>query len=64
MRQRRLEAGSRPLFKGGANTFFFKGTNGRWRDILSDEELAMYEATKAQVLSLECARWLEQGRAA
>jgi aryl sulfotransferase len=64
MRQRELEAGSHPIFKGGANTFFFKGTNGRWRDILSDDELAMYETTKSQVLSLECACWLEQGRAA
>lgn len=64
MRQRRLEAEAHPIFQGGANTFFFKGTNGRWRDVLSDDELAMYEAAKSQVLSLECARWLEQGRAA
>ncbi|MCB0172944.1 MAG: sulfotransferase domain-containing protein, partial [Anaerolineae bacterium] len=65
MRQRSLEAGgAHPILKGGANTFFFKGMNGRWRDILSDDELAMYEATKSQVLSLACARWLEQGRAA
>ncbi len=64
VRQRRLEAQGHQIFQGGANTFFFKGTNGRWRDILSADELAMYEATKSQVLSLECARWLEQGRAA
>ncbi|MEM7028212.1 MAG: sulfotransferase domain-containing protein [Chloroflexota bacterium] len=62
MRQRSLEVGgSSPLFKEGPNTFFFKGTNGRWRDILSDDELAMYETTKSKVLSSECAHWLEQG---
>ena len=64
MRQRRLEAESHPIFQGGANTFFYKGSNGRWRDVLSEDELAMYEVTKSQVLSLECARWLEEGRAA
>ena len=51
-------------FKEGNDTFFFKGTNGRWRDVLSEDELAMYETTKSQVLTPECARWLEQGREA
>lgn len=64
MRQRGLETASNPIFQGGANTFFFKGTNGRWRDVLSSNELAMYEETKAQALSVDCARWLEQGRIA
>ena len=64
VRQRRLEAEAHAIFQGGANTFFFKGSYGRWRDVLSEDELAMYEATKSQVLSLECAHWLEQGRAA
>src|SRR5215203_5867325 len=27
------------FFKGGANTFFFKGTNGRWQGVLTEEEL-------------------------
>ena len=27
------------VFKGGAATFFYKGTNGRWKDMLSPEEL-------------------------
>ena len=52
------------LWKGGAKTFFFKGTNGRWRDVLTDKELAMYETTKSKVLTPDCARWLEQGRMA
>ena len=32
----------------GANTFFFKGTNGRWKDVLSVEELALYDEKAAQ----------------
>ena len=53
--------GSRLVFEGGAGTFFFKGTNGRWRELLRDEDLELYEKAKARVLSPECARWLEQG---
>jgi aryl sulfotransferase len=45
-------------------TFFNKGTNGRWRNILSAEEVAMYEETATKVLTLDCKRWLELGRAA
>jgi aryl sulfotransferase len=52
------------VWKGGMKTFFFKGTNGRWQGVLSEDELAMYETTKAQVLTPECALWLEKGRAA
>ena len=29
----------------GAKTFFFKGTNGRWKEVLSPDELALYEET-------------------
>jgi aryl sulfotransferase len=66
MRERALDAeGSTPsAFKEGAKTFFFKGTNGRWKDVLSAEELALYEEKAAQVLTPECRAWLEQGRAA
>ena len=31
------------VFVGGLASFFFKGTNGRWRDVLRPEELAMLE---------------------
>lgn len=59
---RQVGSSNQASFKGGDDTFFFKGTNGRWRDVLSKDELAMYETTKSQVLTPECARWLEQGR--
>lgn len=38
--------------------------NGRWQDVLSAEELALYDAKAAQVLTPDCRAWLEQGRVA
>lgn len=63
-REARLNKSWNATFKGGAGTFFFKGTNGRWRDVLSAEEVEMYEEKATQVLSPDCRAWLEQGRAA
>lgn len=66
MRERALkdEDGKPTAFAEGAKTFFFKGRNGRWRDVLSAEEVQMYEEKAAQVLRPECRAWLEQGRVA
>jgi aryl sulfotransferase len=50
-------------FKGGANTFIYKGTNGRWREALSEEDLQLYEPVAAKSASPECRAWLESGRA-
>jgi len=50
------------LWKGGAQTFLHAGTNGRWRDVLSDQELALYDAACERTLSTECRQWLERGR--
>ncbi|MDQ7018570.1 MAG: sulfotransferase domain-containing protein [Robiginitomaculum sp.] len=49
------------IWKGGGNTFMNKGTNGRWRDVLSQEELAQYEAAVAKAMPADCAQWLEHG---
>ena len=49
------------VFEGGSDRFFFKGTNGRWRDVLTAEDLALYEA-KASELDPELRHWLENGR--
>jgi aryl sulfotransferase len=48
-------------FKGGAQTFINKGTNGRWRDVLTSDDLKLYEATRDNVLPRDCADWLERG---
>ena len=63
-REDRLNDQMRLAWKEGAKTFFHKGTNGRWRDVLSAEEMQMYEAKASQVLTPDCRAWLEQGRAA
>ncbi len=52
------------LLKGGADSFFHKGTNGRWREVLRADELELYEAAAARELAPECRRWLEHGGAA
>jgi aryl sulfotransferase len=48
-------------FTDGARSLINKGTNARWRDILSDHELEKYQNCVAKNLSLSCARWLETG---
>jgi aryl sulfotransferase len=62
--ERDRERQGHPIFRGGSLTFFHKGTNGRWQDVLTEVELAMYEETKAKVLTPDSAHWLEHGREA
>jgi aryl sulfotransferase len=52
------------FWEGGARQFIHKGTNGRWREVLGEAELDDYRAMVRRTLSPECARWLEEGRAA
>jgi aryl sulfotransferase len=49
------------VWKGGAQTFINKGTNGRWKGVLTEQDLALYEAAKLRNMSSECAAWLENG---
>ena len=46
-------------FRGGESSFIFKGTNGRWQGVLTDEDLDLYEEAKLRVLPPACAHWLE-----
>ncbi|MEO8812059.1 MAG: sulfotransferase domain-containing protein [Caulobacteraceae bacterium] len=59
----RRTAGARMdlFFEKGAASFFNKGTNGRWRDVLSDAEIARCDAVAAARLSPDCAHWLKTG---
>jgi len=55
----RNEESIRPLFfEGGARRFFHSGTNGRWRHVLTEEDLALYETAAAR-LDPELRSWLE-----
>jgi aryl sulfotransferase len=49
------------FFDGGLKNFIYKGTNGRWRDVLSAEEIERYERTARENLTADCARWLATG---
>ncbi|MEO0870832.1 MAG: sulfotransferase domain-containing protein [Pseudomonadota bacterium] len=51
-------------FKGGADTFLHKGTNERWRGILTQQDLADYRAAIAARAPADLANWLENGRRA
>ena len=49
------------FWEGGAETFIHKGTNGRWRDLLSAGDCAAYEARALAELGPDCAAWLKAG---
>jgi aryl sulfotransferase len=49
------------LFEGGAESFLFKGANGRWRGVLTEGELQRYQDRVQELLAPEAANWLEHG---
>ncbi|MGK2872787.1 MAG: sulfotransferase domain-containing protein [Alphaproteobacteria bacterium] len=49
------------IFEGGAKTFINKGTNGRWRDVLTAQDTQRYEDMARHELGEECAQWLKSG---
>jgi aryl sulfotransferase len=51
------------LWTGGGKTFINKGTNGRWRDTLTADDIAGYEAKAVGELGAACAAWLAGGHA-
>lgn len=53
--------GLKMAFKDGGNTFFHHGTNGRWNDVLSAEEIEQCDEVGAKHLTPDCARWLKHG---
>lgn len=49
------------FFDGGADVFIHKGTNGRWRDVMTAAQLTQYDKRVSELLEPDCARWLERG---
>jgi len=49
------------MFEGGLKSFVHKGTNNRWRDVLTPEDIRKYEDTALRNLSPDCAQWLATG---
>lgn len=50
------------FWDGGAKVFVNKGTNGRWRDMLTAADCAEYEMRAEAELGPDCARWLATGQ--
>ena len=49
------------FWDGGAQTFVHKGTNGRWREVLTRQESEKYERLALTQLGAACANWLATG---
>jgi aryl sulfotransferase len=49
------------VWEKGPASFFNKGVNGRWRDVLSPEEAALAEEVAVRRLPRDCAHWLITG---
>jgi aryl sulfotransferase len=46
------------VFQGGAESFLYKGTNDRWRDVLTASELAAYQQRAEEILPADARAWL------
>lgn len=58
MKQRSDEIGDFDrLFIGGADAFLYKGTNGRWRDLLDADEVAAFDEQSRQRLPVDANLW-------
>jgi len=49
------------FFRGGGETFINKGTNGRWKDVLSAKEIERCDEEAARHVTADCAHWLKTG---
>jgi aryl sulfotransferase len=52
----------RSAFDHGAERFLNKGYNGRWREVMSEADLARYDALVKRKFSPALADWVENGR--
>jgi len=50
------------MWENGGQTFINKGENKRWKDVLSEGDIARYQAKAVQELGDECAQWLFAGK--
>jgi len=65
MKQRSAEiADFDALFVGGADTFLYKATNGRWHDVLTADEVDRFELRARQLLPPDAIGWATAGEAA
>lgn len=61
-RGRRGEIGDfEQTWHGGSDTFLHKGTNERWRGVLTSDDLDAYERVVGERLPPDAAEWVEKG---
>lgn len=49
------------VFQGGGQSFFYKGTNGRWQGVLTADELDLYHRFSTEQLPPDLKAWLDRG---
>lgn len=49
------------FWEGGSDSFINKGTNGRWKEVLTKQDCEKYEQLALQNLGADCANWLASG---
>ena len=47
-------------FEGGTKGFIFKGTNGRWKDLLNADDLAAYQDRLETTLPKDAVEWIRR----
>ncbi len=52
---------AKTFFEGGSDIFINKGTNGRWKDVMTPAQLEQYGKRIEALLDPDCAEWLENG---
>ena len=52
----------RMAFDRGAERFINKGANGRWKDVLTADDLARYQAAVERKFTPAQSSWIEHGR--
>jgi len=57
-----LMPSTKAMFTDGSRRFFNKGIDRRWREVLTDDDIALYEARVTELLTPGLASWLEGGR--
>jgi aryl sulfotransferase len=55
--------GADAIWEGGASSYLYKGSNNRWRDVLTKADIDQYEAKSHSVLEPACVLWTREGRA-
>lgn len=52
------------VFQGGHQSFLNKGSNGRWKDVLTDDDLERFDRMSASRFTPSARAWIEGGRMA